>query len=834
MKKLCLVIIFSLIALLSFSDSVNWSDDVIYMVMIDRFANGNSFNDIQTESGIEYGNENSKYNGGDLQGLIDKLDYIKDLGVTAIWVTPPIANQWWDGDSQYGGYHGYWARDFKNIDEHFGDNDLYKKFVDAAHEKGLKVIQDIVTNHVGNYFKYENGSYSLVTDTEPKDKPIQYPFNQIDYNDPSQREAEIYHFPSEIKNPDVYNTAFGVLEDLNTENPVVIDALKDSHGFWINYAGIDGFRIDTAIYVPLTFWNDFLNGKNGIIQQAEAAGKNNFLIFGEAWYTPEPFTDSAEKNISSYFDNGYNSMLDFALYTDIKRVFKEGKATSYLKYRLDERAKYYNPENMVTFIDNHDTDRFLKGSSSYDLKQALTFIFTIPGIPTVYYGTEQKFTETRTAMFSGGFESQGENHYGEDGEIYKFLQDLTELRKNTSAFRHGKTEVLYSDDLGPGPFVYKIYDDTESYIVVMNTFGKKKYATDIDLNLPEGTVLKSVFSSGAIDKDITYEGKLNMLLNAKSLIIYKITDETKTFRKNNLSVSIDNIVSGETFSDNFIVSGTANNAKNIKLIIDGDEKAHSETSLNMKENEKWSLNVNISDFTPGEHNIFVKITGKLPIYSEYSKTFKINMEIPLVTIADVQDKLGDDNGLSGKYGYPKDLSFSHQEDIENLRIDQIGTMIKMTFRMKELTDSWAPSNGFDHVTFQIFFNNPEKTGVTDLPLQNAKMYNGTDWDYQFYINGWGSSAFNSNGASALKYGEAVVPSPLIKVDKILREITMIFPLSILDTDSLKNWDVYVTTYDYDGIEAVLRPISAEGAQWSFSGGTPSSPKIMDDLFFTIK
>lgn len=129
MKKFLVFMFWSIvIVILGFSSTVSpvWEDQIIYFIMIDRFANGDTSNDVLTESGIDSGYVNSKYNGGDIQGLINQLDYIAELGVTAIWVTPPVANQWWDGLVDYGGYHGYWARDFKNVDEHFGDIELYK------------------------------------------------------------------------------------------------------------------------------------------------------------------------------------------------------------------------------------------------------------------------------------------------------------------------------------------------------------------------------------------------------------------------------------------------------------------------------------------------------------------------------------------------------------------------------------------------------------------------------------------------------------------------------------------------------------------------------------
>ncbi|WP_259459694.1 alpha-amylase family glycosyl hydrolase, partial [Mesotoga sp. HF07.pep.5.2.highcov] len=159
MKKVFIALLLMLFVTPICLSSAVWEDQVVYFLMIDRFSNGDPSND---DMGLgEAGSDNSRYNGGDLKGIIDKLDYIKGLGATAIWITPPVANQWWNPWVNYGGYHGYWARDFKRIDEHFGDIALYKELVEKAHEKGLLVIQDIVPNHVGDYFRFVDGEFEM-------------------------------------------------------------------------------------------------------------------------------------------------------------------------------------------------------------------------------------------------------------------------------------------------------------------------------------------------------------------------------------------------------------------------------------------------------------------------------------------------------------------------------------------------------------------------------------------------------------------------------------------------------------------------------------------------
>lgn len=837
MKRFWVVMLWSIvIALVGFSSTTSpiWEDQIIYFIMIDRFANGDTSNDVLTESGIDSGFVNSKYNGGDIQGLIDQLDYIEELGVTAIWVTPPVANQWWDGTVDYGGYHGYWARDFKKVDEHFGNVELYKKFVEEAHKRGIYVIQDVVTNHTGNFIIYRNGNYSLNNMSVPTNKPTQYPFNMNDYNDPEQRKLNVYHWPSEIKEPNRYNTEFSDLDDLNTENPLVIEALKDSYIFWVEEADVDGFRIDTAIYVEPEFWPEFLYGENGIFDAALKLGKNDFLVYGEAWITPSPFSNNAEKEINAFFNLGFNSMLDFPLQTDIKRVFKEGKPTSYLQYRLEQREiMYTNPARMVTFVDNHDMDRFLKASDINSLKQALALIFTIPGIPTIYYGTEQNFVETRATMFADGFASDDKDHYDTTTPTFQFIRELASLRKNTPTFKYGKVEVLFSDNLGPGPFVYKIYDDSKIYVVMMNTSSNKKHATRINLDLENGAVLKPLLVNNMVNKEIIYSHPYNILLNAKSFGIFEVTDQKEEVVESGISVEINNLVDNQTFTDNFVLTGTASKAKSVRIIVDGEEKEYAKVDLTQGIDEPWEVTINISDFTPGPHRIFAKAYGKTPMIVEYSNEYTVNFDIPLISLKVVEDPKGDDKGPYGTYFYPQDSTFNSQMDIRKVELVQIGTMLRMIITMDTITDIWTPANGFDHVTFQIFFDNPNKVGAIELPFQNATMPEGYDWDYGMWATGWGIYLYSSNNSSAESFGDPITPSPGVQVNKQENTITFLIPLSVLDTNDLSGWNVFITTYDYDGIEGVLRPLTPEGGQWAFGGGKPNDPKIMDDLFITI-
>lgn len=836
MKRIIFIgFVLLVISSFTFAESMDWKDQVIYFVMTDRFANGDTSNDVQTASGVDFGHDGDKYTGGDLQGLIDKLDYIQGLGVTAIWLTPPVAGQWWDEYVNYGGYHGYWARDMKAIDEHFGDVALYKKFIDAVHARGMYVIQDIVCNHMGNHYVYdkETDTYFINKGSVPNraDKPIQEPFNQIDYNDPQQRAAAIYHWESEQNPQTKENMGFSDLDDLNTENEVVIDALKDSFRFWVDL-GVDGYRIDTAIYVEDPFWKRFLEDEDGILPFAAEKGKEDFIVYGEAWVTPPPYENNAEELVSKYFDLGYTAMLDFPLMSEMTRVFKEGKPTDFLRYRLEQREDFFDGRNMITFVDNHDMSRFLKGSKMLDLMQALGLIFTIPGIPTLYYGTEQGLTETRASMFAGGYDTQVDQ-FDTENALYRYIQELSALRGKYDAFRTGHVQVLYSDTLGPGVFIYEISYEDEVYMIFMNTNAKAKYASDFDTGLAEGTLLEPIFTNRMVTKEIQIgkDGILNKLVDAKGFGVFKVTDTVKEIQDNGIRVSFDDYE--KLHRSDFKISGKAQNAKRVKIFIDGSEDDYA--TINPDEEGNWTVEIRLADFISGTHKIFAKAYGKIPINYEYSETIEVDMEIPTVELADFSDPVGDDNGPTGDYTYPRgEGNYRNEMDLTHIRFQQVGQVLRIVMTMKDISDRWTPTNGFDHVVFKIFFDDPEKTGINALPEQNAEMplyADGTqgDWDYQIYATGWSISTFSSDGADAELYGTSVTPAPEVKVDKDNLTVTILIPLDSLDTKSLEDWKVYVTTYDYDGIESLLRRTSPNPGKWEFGAPSKDSPRIMDDL-----
>ena len=337
-----------------------WEDQVVYFIMTDRFFDGNPNNN---ELGTgEYDPGNDKYfNGGDLVGIHQQLDYIEELGATAVWLTPPVWNQWWNPEKNFTGYHGYWASHFEKVDPHFGNLEDYKRLSDGLHRRGMYLIQDVVTNHTGDFYRYEGGY-----DTADVSRfyanygtPEQAPFHLNDPRNPAHRKAAIYHFTttiSDFNDPTVRETyQISELDDLNTSNPRVIKTLIRAYQYWIENVGVDGYRFDTAIYVDHEFWYRFLNGGQGdlrgVLPFAKSLGKEGFYTFGETWIPAKPFDDAGERDIKTYLGTAekpeMDAVLNFPLQQSIKRVFANGEPTAQMTYRLKALQKTFPQNHLI-------------------------------------------------------------------------------------------------------------------------------------------------------------------------------------------------------------------------------------------------------------------------------------------------------------------------------------------------------------------------------------------------------------------------------------------------------------------------------------------------------
>lgn len=440
--------------------------DVIYLIFPDRFANGDTTND--TVEGMKEAKSDASLgrHGGDLQGIINKFDYLADLGITAVWLNPEIEN-----DQPHESYHGYAATDFYQIDKRFGTNDLYKEMVEKAHAKDIKVIKDIVHNHIGDQHWWM------------KDLPTETWIHQFDtFTKTTYRAPTLFDpYASDYDKMRMSDGWFDThMPDLNQQDEHLATYLIQNNIWWIEFAGLDGFRVDTYAYPDKDFTSKWCKA---ILDEYP-----NFTIFGETWVhgvvTQAFFTDN--NGMNSGHDTNLPAVTDFQLYYAINDALNnsqgwtDGAAKIY--YTLAKDIAYANPYNNVTFLDNHDLARLatVMGGNSTKVKSALSFLLTTRGTPMLYYGTEimmnsdgEKDHGYLRQNFPGGFggdvdkfSESGRNEIEKD--VFNHTKTLLNYRKNSDALTTGKLVQFVPEN---GVYVYFRYleDYSKSVMIVMNT-----------------------------------------------------------------------------------------------------------------------------------------------------------------------------------------------------------------------------------------------------------------------------------------------------------------------------------------------------------------------------
>ncbi|WMJ81512.1 alpha-amylase family glycosyl hydrolase [Clostridium sp. MB40-C1] len=403
----------------SVNNKVNFNTDVIYQIVIDRFSDGDTSNN--PKGGLYDSTKTNlkKYFGGDWQGVINKINdgYLSDMGITAIWVSQPVENIYSvfpDGSTSY---HGYWARDFKKTNPAFGSMKDFKNMVNAAHAKNIKVVIDFAPNHTSpadrdnssyaeNGRLYDNGN--LIGGYTNDTKKL---FHHNGGTDFSSIEDGIYR--------NLYDLA-----DLDHQNSIVDSYMKDAVKVWLD-TGIDGIRMDAVKHMPQGWQKSFMD---------TVYGYKPVFTFGE-WFLGQGEVDPQ----NSYFANNSGmSLLDFRYAQKVRQVLRDGNDNMYgLDSVISSTANDYEHVNdQVTFIDNHDMDRFQKsGANTKSVDEALVLTLTSRGVPAIYYGTEQYMTgngdPNNRAMMSG---------FNKTTNAYKVIQKLAPLRKTNPAIAYGTTQ----------------------------------------------------------------------------------------------------------------------------------------------------------------------------------------------------------------------------------------------------------------------------------------------------------------------------------------------------------------------------------------------------------
>ncbi len=833
--------------------SPDWRDQIIYFVMIDRFDDGNPANNDQGANEFNP-DQNARYSGGDLAGITRRIDYIRGLGVTSVWITPPVRHRWWDARSNYGGYHGYWGEHFMEVDPHFGSLRDYQQLSSQLHQAGMYLLQDIVVNHVGNYFSYsdswsgENGAQGFVLnpDHQGRTAPTQWPFSMNDVRKGSDRSAGIYHWTPPITD---YNDALrehtfqlADLDDLNTETPVVREALRQSYGYWIDQVGVDAYRVDTAFYVPESYFDDFLNSSDarhpGILRVAEKTGRSRFHVFGEGFGIDRPFADEQARKIDRYMRDGSGrdllpGMINFPLYGTLNDVFARGRPTAELGHRIRSMTTLHaRPHLMPTFVDNHDVDRFLRGGSEAALKQSLLLTMTLPGIPTIYYGTEQGFNEPRGAMFAKGFKSGGRDRFDTDAPLYRFIQGIAQMRRGNPVLSRGMPKVLSENAAAAGGLAYLMQDGTDTALIVFNTADHEVLLDNLVVGAAPGSVLKGVYGihSPPADIEIAQNGGAHLRLAARSGQVWKLQQTSQAPQTSTTDLSMRPLGKG-VFTTDFAVHGKGRPRSKFQLVVDGDLART--RSIEADENGNWQGRVDTgSMIDPAAEHGVVAWDGSAVAASQ-RETFRVAKQWTL--LIEQADPAGDDGGPDGRYRYPDDPSWTQPRplDIHHVSVSGAGGAVRIELKMNRVIAGWNPANGFDHVAFTLSFEVPGKSGgTTVLPLQNADLPDGMHWHYRLRTHGWSNAFFEATGATRQNEGQSVVPGADLQADRDAGVVRLTLPAAALGhLSTLSGVRIHINTWDYDGGYKSLVPATN---RHSFSGGDGAvDPLIMDEVLVEV-
>ena len=840
------------------STAPDWRDQVIYFAMIDRFDDGDPSNNDQGADEYDPA-DNARWSGGDLRGLRNRLDYLRGLGASALWITPPVANQWWNPRVGYGGYHGYWAEDFSAVDAHYGSLDDYRALADALHACGMQLVQDIVVNHTGDYFQYRAGEWRAgapargfhrTADSRGRRAPVQPPFDRNDARSRRDRDAAVYHWTPDIADfgQRRQETDFQLagLDDLNTENPEVRRALRRVYGDWIGKVGVDAFRIDTVFYVPEDYFDDFMHADDpqapGIAEAARRAGRPAFHVFGEGFAIDRAYADDGARKLERYArDEAGNEvlpgMINFPLYGTLGDVFGRGHPTAELGHRIDSMmAIHARPHLMPTFVDNHDLDRFLAGGSEAGLKQALLAIMTLPGIPTIYYGTEQGFAAQRQAMFAGGHGSGGRDHFDADAPLYRYLRRAIGLRRGDLLFSRGVPTVLATNTATAGALAWRIDHEGRQALVAFNSSDRPALMAGLDTGLAPGTRLAPAF---AIDGqapvlEVDGQGRIGLVLPPRAGLVWMAEAGTAgTSPRSASKASAGRIVLDpvpERVPGELQVSGRAPGLARLSLVLDGDIAAAQEVAV--AADGRWQASVDTASLVdPALEHALVAWSADA---GQASAPARFRVERQWQVLARVADPAGDDRGPDGRYVYPREASWQgrHTLDLLGAEVAASGGSLRIDLQLRDLVADWNPPNGFDHLLVTAFLELPGRDGgASAMPMQNDALPDGMRWHYRLRAGGWSNALFSSEGAGASHEGTPAPVAARLDVDRGQGRLRLSLPAEAIGRPaSLSGARLYLTTWDYDGGYRALAP---QAGGHTIGGGRADGPKVMDAMLIEL-
>ena len=490
------------------------SSDLIYLIFPDRFANGDENNDVDlglTDKRVLRDSLKTRH-GGDIQGIRDRLPYVSELGATALWINPLLTN-----DQPWESYHGYAATDHYEIDPRFGTLEEYKALVDECHQSGIKVIIDIVFNHVG-------ANHHLIQNLPSKDWiHVWDGFQRTSYRAPTLMDPYASEEDRKIMTDGWFDHH---MPDLNQKNELLANFLITNSIWWIEMTGIDAYRIDTYAYSDAEF----------MAKWAKTIKKfyPKFNFFGETWVhgTPIQAHFTQNNNMNGNFNTELPAVTDFQLYYAINDALTKPQGwtdgVAKLYYTMAKDFIYEDPSRNVVFLDNHDLSRFysMVGEDFEKWKMGIGWLLTTRGIPMLYYGTEILMTGYTDpdakvrADFPGGWKSDPVDKFAKEGrselenQAFDFVSKLAQFRKKSKALTKGRTTQFVPLD---GVYVYFRYTDSETIMVVMNTSEKEMV---LDTERYEERMGAAITATNVMtDESVSLE---NLKLSSKSILILRL------------------------------------------------------------------------------------------------------------------------------------------------------------------------------------------------------------------------------------------------------------------------------------------------------------------------
>ncbi len=504
-------------------------DDVMYLIMPDRFANGDPTNDEPAEAlGSHDRSKPRAYHGGDLRGIQNHLPYLKDLGVTTLWLTPVVKN----GAAQ--DYHGYGAVDLYAVDPHLGALKDYQELVAAAHKQGMKILFDAVPNHVGPKHPWAvnpplpdwfHGTLQHHIDSF---SPLKGSFygkagGQAMGNDPFEALIDP-HASMHMKRNLTEGWFFGILPDMNTENPTVEQYLLQNSIWWAEISGLDGYRIDTFPYVGRKFWANWHSGLRRLYPY--------LTTIGEVFHPDPSVTSFFAGGVRRYdgIDSGLSTVFDFPTFFTLRDVLLRSAPTGRIADVLWHDALYAHPEMLVPFFANHDVPRFAsaEGSTPAKLKLAFGLTLTLRGIPEIYYGDEIGMPgggdPDNRRDFPGGWIGDANDAFTQAGrtrdqqEIFSYVQALLRLRREHAALRSGQLWHLASDE---SSYVFVRESEEERVVVAFNNADQQR---ELRIPLADTPVQRAAAIElllGEARAELA-KGEIRIAMPAQSLTIFSL------------------------------------------------------------------------------------------------------------------------------------------------------------------------------------------------------------------------------------------------------------------------------------------------------------------------